>query len=198
MSKSSGIYKITSPSNRIYIGQSSNLEERFKTYKHINKSKSLTKLYRSFKKYGIENHTFEIIENCPIILLNERERYWQDFYNVTSKKGLNCRLTTTESQAGSLSKETKEKIGKGNKEKIMSEEAKIKIRQFNTGKKISEKSLILFSECKKKKVICIEDNVIFNSVKEALVCYNISYWTIINNLKRKTTIKKLNKNFEYV
>ena len=85
--KTSGIYKITSPSNRIYIGQSSNVKERFKAYKQLQKSKFLTKLYRSFLKYGIENHKFEIIEECLPELLNERERFWQDYYNVNSKKG---------------------------------------------------------------------------------------------------------------
>ena len=85
--KTSGIYKITSPSNRIYIGQSSNVKERFKAYKQLQKRKFLTKLYRSFLKYGIENHKFEIIEECLPELLNERERFWQDYYNVNSKKG---------------------------------------------------------------------------------------------------------------
>jgi len=28
-----GIYKITSPSNKVYIGQSINIEKRFKSYK---------------------------------------------------------------------------------------------------------------------------------------------------------------------
>ena len=34
-----GIYKITSPSNKIYIGQSLDIDRRFKTYKNINKVK---------------------------------------------------------------------------------------------------------------------------------------------------------------
>lgn len=196
--KKSGIYKITSPSNRIYIGQSSDLKERFRRYKHLHRSKLLTKLYRSFLKYGIENHKFEIIEECLPELLNERERYWQDYYNVNSKNGLNCRLTTTENKSGGLSEETKKKIGIGNKGKVMSEEAKLKISQSKKGKKIPKESLILFSECKKKKVRCIEDNLIFDSVGATLKYYKISSWTLTNNLKRGKKIKKLNKNFEYV
>lgn len=196
--KISGIYKITSPSKRIYIGQSSDLKERFRRYKHLYRSKSLTKLYRSFLKYGIDNHTFEIIEECSIELLNERERYWQDFYNVNSKKGLNCRLTTTETKSGGLSEETKIKIGIGNKGKVMSEKAKLRISQSKKGKKIPKESLLLFSECKKKKVKCVEDNLIFDSVGAALKYYKISSSILIDNLKRNKTIKKLNKNFEYV
>jgi len=34
------------------------------------------------KKFGIENFTFEVIEECPQEKLNQREDYWQDFYNA--------------------------------------------------------------------------------------------------------------------
>lgn len=46
-----GIYKITSPSGKIYIGQSVNIERRFLDYKKSLK-KSQIKLYNSIKKYG--------------------------------------------------------------------------------------------------------------------------------------------------
>lgn len=58
-----GIYKITSPTNKVYIGQSININRRFKEYLNILKSKGQTKLYHSFNKYKIENHTFEILEH---------------------------------------------------------------------------------------------------------------------------------------
>jgi len=31
---------------------------------------------------GVENFTFEIIEQCDSKLLNSREDYWQDFYHA--------------------------------------------------------------------------------------------------------------------
>jgi hypothetical protein len=31
---------------------------------------------------GVENFSFEIIEECDKSLLNEREQFWQDFYNA--------------------------------------------------------------------------------------------------------------------
>lgn len=105
-----GIYKITSPNNRSYIGQSVNIEIRFNTYKKL-KCNSQPKIYKSFLKYGIQNHKFEIIEECNIDLLNERERYWQDFYNCV-ENGLNCLLTKTNDLSGKLSQETKNKIGR--------------------------------------------------------------------------------------
>ena len=50
---------ITSPLNKIYIGQSINIENRWKQYKRLGCKKQI-KLYNSFIKYGVENHTFEI------------------------------------------------------------------------------------------------------------------------------------------
>ncbi len=101
-----GIYKITSPSGRIYIGQSVECETRWKQYIHTGVRQ--TKLYRSFEKHGKDLHTFEVIEECSVEDLNTRERYWQDFYNVL-EEGLNCRLTATGDKTGKMSKESIEK-----------------------------------------------------------------------------------------
>lgn len=58
-----GIYKITSPSGRIYIGQSKDLNRRERDYqKYIKDSNSQVKLLASINKYNWENHIFEIIE----------------------------------------------------------------------------------------------------------------------------------------
>ena len=103
-----GIYKITSPSGKIYIGQSVNIERRFLDYKKSLK-KTQIKLYNSLKKYGYKNHIFEIIEECSVELLNERERYYQDFFNCV-ENGLNCRYTRTNEKSGKLSKETINKL----------------------------------------------------------------------------------------
>jgi len=65
--KTCGIYKITSPSGRVYIGQSVDILHRFKTYvKMYVKNEKQVKLFRSFTKHGVENHTFEIIEECEM------------------------------------------------------------------------------------------------------------------------------------
>jgi len=54
-----GIYKITNPDNKVYVGQSKNIHSRFKDYKKVNYNQR--KVYESILKYGIENHKFEII-----------------------------------------------------------------------------------------------------------------------------------------
>jgi len=56
-----GIYKITNPKGRIYIGQSKNIDERIARYKKLQCCKHQLFLYRSFLKYGVDNHSFEII-----------------------------------------------------------------------------------------------------------------------------------------
>lgn len=101
-----GIYKITSPSNKIYIGQSINIESRIKKYISHN-CKLQKRLYRSIKKYGWDNHFFEIVEQCDKEELNTRERYWQEYYNCIGPNGLNCRITKSNDKTGFMSDESK-------------------------------------------------------------------------------------------
>lgn len=103
-----GIYKITSPSGKIYIGQSKDINKRFKAY-YRKLGKSQPRLYNSFKKYGIENHIFEVIEECLFEELNNRERYWQEYYEVV-EKGLNCIYVNDDEKKLEFSEESKVKI----------------------------------------------------------------------------------------
>ena len=70
-----GIYKVTNPKGKSYIGQSINIEKRWRTYEkaHPNELKEQRKLLNSLKKYGPENHTFEIFEIC-IKIKNSRQK----------------------------------------------------------------------------------------------------------------------------
>ena len=94
MTSNSGIYKITSPTGKVYIGEAINIKSRLNRYMSL-RCKSQTKLYNSFIKYGIEEHIFEVVEECDVDKLMCRERYWQDFYDTCdSNKGLNLKLTS--------------------------------------------------------------------------------------------------------
>jgi len=138
-----GIYKITSPNNRVYIGQSVNIEKRFVTYKKYSNNNKQPRLFASFKKYGCENHIFEILEECEIKELNTKERYYQDIFNCIDTNGLNCRLTKHFGKSGKLSKETRIKIGLskiGNKNRVgmkHSEEVKKRMSDVKKGKFVS-------------------------------------------------------------
>lgn len=80
-----GIYKITNKiTNKAYIGQSIQIEERFKEHKNpINWQREKgKKLYQDFIKFGLNNFVFEVLEECEVYLLNEKEQYWISYYNT--------------------------------------------------------------------------------------------------------------------
>ena len=109
----SGIYKITSPNNKVYIGQSTNILERWVRYKNLNCSKQ-PKLFNSLKKYGSNKHIYEIIEECVTDELLKKEIFWKKYYlslvNNDMKKVLYHELY--DNGSGPKSEETKQKMRK--------------------------------------------------------------------------------------
>lgn len=81
-----GIYKITNLNNGMcYVGQAVNIADRWK--QHIKRglgadTPTRNKLYPAMLSIGVENFSFEIIEECERDRLNEREDYWQDFFKA--------------------------------------------------------------------------------------------------------------------
>ena len=81
-----GIYKITNIKNqKCYVGQAANLAERWR--QHIKRgigaeAPTRNKLYPAMLEYGVENFTFEIVEECSRDQLNEREDYWQQYFGA--------------------------------------------------------------------------------------------------------------------
>jgi len=71
-----GIYKITNPNGKVYIGKSKNIISRYYKYNTLKCEKQKV-IYNSLKKYGPENHKFEIIEECGVDELMEREKYYK-------------------------------------------------------------------------------------------------------------------------
>lgn len=59
---------------------------------------------------------------------------WQDYYNVTSKKGLNCVLVGTEEKPYIMTEESRLKRSKVHKGKIISLETREKISLAHKGK----------------------------------------------------------------
>jgi len=114
------IYKIKNNiNNKIYVGCTTKpIEQRF--VEHIQRSKNnkfnKTKLYYSFKKYGIENFSIELIEECDEKLMFIREiEYIKEFNSYNN--GLN----STEGGEGCLgykhSDDIRKKISEKTKEK---------------------------------------------------------------------------------
>jgi group I intron endonuclease len=146
-----GIYKITSPSNKVYIGQSVKIEDRIKSYKNL-KCKEQPKIYKSLLKYGFENHKIEILIECDEDELNELERHYQEQYD-SIESGLNCIYTKTNDRSGKSSEETKLKISLNNKRQFLgkkhSEESRLKMSNSLKGNQ-SRLGAILSQETKDK------------------------------------------------
>lgn len=94
MIKITGIYKVTSPSDNIYIGQSRNIFNRWDQYERY-KAKTQVGLGRSFSKYGVTKHVFEIVHELPNDVeddvLNEYERLYWNAYKEGGAVTLNAR-----------------------------------------------------------------------------------------------------------
>ena len=79
-----GIYKYQNKLNgKIYIGQSTDIERRYQ--QHLwdaeKRPEQGTGIDLAINKYGINNFTFEIIEQCNSEQLDERERFWIEYFN---------------------------------------------------------------------------------------------------------------------
>ena len=90
----SGIYKITRlKTGEIYIGKSVNVKDRWvqhaKSAFHCG-TISHSALHTTIEKDGIENFTWELLEEVPKDKLGDREKYWIEFYD-SKRYGLNMR-----------------------------------------------------------------------------------------------------------
>ena len=175
-----GIYKITSPSGKIYIGQSIDIQRRFNSYHKPSGCKGQTKLNNSFIKYGVDNHIFEIIEECDKNELNNRERFYQELYNCI-EAGLNCKYVNSDDRTGSLSDEIKNKISKGNKGKKVSDITKEKLSKSCKGRI----TMIGETHTSSKLVMDTQTGIIYSCVREAAYTYNIPYGTLKDWLRNR-------------
>lgn len=133
-----GIYKITSPSGRSYIGRSLNLKQRLNKYKNLF-CKDQTFIYNAILKYGWENMRVEILyeskrtKNSNFVL-NLLESHAIRSHSTISPNGYNLKSGGDQSI---LSDHTKKLISIGNLGKKVSFETREKFRQAKLGKKQS-------------------------------------------------------------
>ena len=137
------IYKLTSPSGKIYIGQTTNLKDRKRCLYNINKYYSGHKLDNAIKKYGIENFKYEILVQIEMedkFLLREHldvlESQYIEKYN-SYNNGYNMTLGGSGSKGCFQTEESRKKISekaKGRKGsmlgKHLTEEQKRKVSEF--------------------------------------------------------------------
>lgn len=134
-----GIYKITNPNGKIYIGQTIDYKRRLRYYKLL-KCKEQPRVYNSLVKYGIENHKFKLIKECAKEELTQWERHFQELYDSVGKNGLNCILVATNEFSGGHSEESKKKISEKLKGRTFSPEHRAKIAEANRNRVISDET----------------------------------------------------------
>jgi group I intron endonuclease len=199
-----GVYKITNPNGKIYIGSSINIEKRIKHYNSVS-CKNQTKLYNSIKKYGWENHKLEIIKECEIEQLYHFERFYGEKYNVLSSDGLNLILPKIGELKVGVSDETRLKMSiskQGNKNtflgKTHTQEAKLKISLSQLGRKhtLEHRMKVSMNNAKNLAKIVIDKNtgVFYESCKEVSDLYGIKNSTM---RARLNGTNKNNTQFSY-
>lgn len=156
-----GIYKITSPSGKIYIGQSKNILKRFEQYRRLANCRGQKKLYNSLLKHGVENHIYEIVLQCELKELNDKEVLYIELNNsFDTDNGLN--LTSGGRYRTKLSRDSVEKIrlsSKGNKNRLgkpksLSEIDKIKNTMI--GRKYSQERIDNMSKAGRGRIVSQE------------------------------------------
>lgn len=137
------IYKYTSPSGKIYIGQTTNERQRYCTHK----SKSIhpdNYFHQAIHKYGIENFKYEVLFRTQSddmgrlrTILNAEEKYYIRKYNSNDRtKGYN--LTEGGEGIFHASLEVRQKISASKLGHIVTEETRRKISNTLKGHKLSQ------------------------------------------------------------
>lgn len=101
-----GIYCIRRRSNgKCYVGQSINIEKRFKDHKRWAHKNSY--IERVIRKHGIDAFVWEILEICDEDVLNQREIHWIASLDTMKPNGYNLAFGGNHTR---LTKEAREKI----------------------------------------------------------------------------------------
>src|SRR6056300_581823 len=100
------IYKITSPSGKVYVGQTVRSFEK-RMQEHKRESSGCTLIKRAINKYGDEMKYEIIEEDVPQEHLDEREMFWISHFNSLAPNGYNC---TTGGQFNVVTQEVKDNV----------------------------------------------------------------------------------------
>ena len=107
MNKLGKIYIITNDvNNKVYIGQTvQTLKKRFTGHCCYSKSDRSKSMYvkRAIHKYGKDKFHIDLLEECSIDILNEREKYWIEYYD-SYNNGYNLTLGGQDSNYFSINK----------------------------------------------------------------------------------------------
>lgn len=129
-----GIYQITSPTNKVYIGQSWNITTRKNQYKFL-RCVDQPAIYNSLKKHGFNSHTFKVIHQLPKDINQEiLDRYEQIYMDFNKDCGIELLNIREGGSYGKHSQESKEKISKFWKGRQRAESWRLNISKGKKGK----------------------------------------------------------------
>lgn len=84
-----GIYKLNFPNGKCYIGQSQNIYKRVSEHNQRARTgrpdRDIQICDSAIKKYGQISY-FEILEECSLDQLDQREKYWINYYQALDKE----------------------------------------------------------------------------------------------------------------
>lgn len=206
-----GIYRITSPAGKVYIGQTRNVYLRTKSYRSVKGCKKQRWLYHSLQKYGWGAHSFELIHELPSDIsdaaLNEYEHLYWLCYKDAGFELLNLSIpgVTSKHSEESRRRMSAQRIGNKNrlgKKGTLDAQTRKRMSDSKKGATFTDehKNNIRLSNPRRREVIvrCIKDNSVqkFSSMREAAK----SLKTCQSNITRCLTgERKSNKYiFEYV
>ena len=139
-----GIYRITSPSQAVYIGQSWNIAKRFRSYTYIKGSKKQCKLHSSFIKYGVDKHIFEVLQELPCDVAQEVMDSLEIFFiNRYKECGFRMMNISMGGRGGRHSEETKLKLS-------LSHMGRLKSLSHSRNISIAKTGTYATEECKRK------------------------------------------------
>ena len=205
------IYKITSPTDRLYVGQTKHFGRRINTYKYkiINDTGwKNAKIMNSLKKYGLDAHKLEIIEECEDCKLNEREIFWiaeLKTYCYEYPKNMNMTrggegggapwmhdIERRKNQSKSFTKEGNPFFGKTHTKEWRDRKSK-EVSEYNkkTGKVIPEWGAEKGRNVVRRQVICYDKSGVFLSEYKSLQAasdeLNIHHSCISDSCSNKRT-----------
>lgn len=112
----SGIYTITNMVNgKVYVGKTVNFRRRLAIYNTAVRQQDVSKINQRFlnsiNKHGVHNFLFDVLEECSIPDLADRELYWiTQLDSINPSVGYNLRLDSSTGMV--VHQSTREKISK--------------------------------------------------------------------------------------
>lgn len=172
MEKKCGVYKIVSPNNRIYVGSSNDIDNRYSFYKGGHAKKQIL-LFRSFEKYGFNNHSFEILCECkPDERLNKERQYGELLKSLSDFGGLNLMLPKIGDRPPIYSKELIKKFSDMAKNRKYTSETLLKMSKARQGKYCNGQHPMA------KIILNIQTGIFYTCIKEAAISIGLKRPTL--------------------